>query len=112
VLRCSEASGSSQCYDRLATSHSSKSWAAFICEGAAFPYPVVCVVQGLCTYTAVGVDAAGLVSADDVVAALTPNTVLVTIMHSNNEVRGCLLQGQAGLLLTTEYCACHELVAC
>lgn len=42
--------------------------------------------QGLCEYTAVGVDAAGLVSPADVVAALTPNTVLVSIMHSNNEV--------------------------
>ena len=48
---------------------------------------LVHVLQGLCTYTAVGVDAAGLVSPADVVAALTPNTVLVTIMHSNNEVR-------------------------
>lgn len=46
------------------------------------------LVQGLCTYTAVGVDAAGLVNPDDVVAAITPNTVLVTVMHSNNEVRG------------------------
>lgn len=59
-----------------------------------------CAVQGLCTYTAVGVDAAGLVSADDVVAALTPNTVLVTIMHSNNEVRGSLHKGTARLVLT------------
>jgi cysteine desulfurase len=42
--------------------------------------------QGLCEYTAVGVDAAGLVSPADVVAALTPNTVLVSVMHSNNEV--------------------------
>ena len=33
-----------------------------------------------------GVDAAGLVSPADVLAALTPNTVLVSIMHSNNEV--------------------------
>lgn len=41
---------------------------------------------GLCTYTAVGVDGCGLVSPEDVVAALTPNTVLVSIMHSNNEV--------------------------
>jgi hypothetical protein len=57
-------------------------------------------VQGLCTYTAVGVDAAGLVSADDVVAALTPNTVLVTIMHSNNEVRGRFPTGTASLMLT------------
>jgi cysteine desulfurase len=41
---------------------------------------------GLCTYTAVPVSADGLVSADDVVAALTPQTVLVSVMHSNNEI--------------------------
>lgn len=51
------------------------------------------LLQGLCTYTAVGVDAAGLVNADVVVAAITPNTVLVTVMHSNNEVKA----GAAGL---------------
>lgn len=45
------------------------------------------VPQGLCSYTSVAVDAAGLVNPADVVAALTPNTVLVTVMHSNNEVR-------------------------
>ncbi|KAF6265975.1 pyridoxal phosphate-dependent transferase [Scenedesmus sp. NREL 46B-D3] len=42
--------------------------------------------MGLCTYTAVPVDSQGLVSAADVVAALTPSTVLVSVMHSNNEV--------------------------
>lgn len=41
---------------------------------------------GLCSYTSVPVDAAGLVDPADVVAALTPDTVLVTVMHSNNEV--------------------------
>ncbi|KAI8469320.1 MAG: pyridoxal phosphate-dependent transferase [Monoraphidium minutum] len=42
--------------------------------------------QGLCTFTAVGVDAEGLVSAEAVAAAVTPETVLVTVMHANNEV--------------------------
>jgi len=43
--------------------------------------------QGLCSYTAVGVDSEGLVSADTVRAAMRPGeTVLVSIMHSNNEV--------------------------
>ncbi|KXZ56275.1 hypothetical protein GPECTOR_1g240 [Gonium pectorale] len=42
--------------------------------------------QGLLTYTAVPVDGEGLVSPSDVAAAVTPATVLVTIMHSNNEV--------------------------
>eukprot|EP00882_Tetradesmus_deserticola_P005335 GHRQ01005615.1.p1 GENE.GHRQ01005615.1~~GHRQ01005615.1.p1 ORF type:complete len:482 (+),score=150.15 GHRQ01005615.1:1005-2450(+) len=42
--------------------------------------------MGLCTYTTIPVNAQGLVSAADVVAALTPDTVLVSIMHSNNEV--------------------------
>jgi len=54
-------------------------------------------LQGLCTYTAVGVDGCGLVSPEDVVAALTPNTVLVSIMHSNNEVGGkrvCVCMGR------------------
>ena len=36
-----------------------------------------------------GVDAEGLVSPGAVKAALTPETVLVTIMHSNNEVCVC-----------------------
>lgn len=42
--------------------------------------------QGFLSYTAVPVDHQGLVSVSDVEAALTPSTVLVTIMHSNNEV--------------------------
>ena len=46
------------------------------------------VLQGLCTFTAVPVDSEGLVSPADVAAAITPATVLVSIMHSNNEVRG------------------------
>lgn len=36
--------------------------------------------------TYVGVDQEGRVSCDDVVAALRPETALVTVMHSNNEV--------------------------
>lgn len=43
--------------------------------------------DGLCEFTAVGVDGAGVVSAADVAAAIRPGrTVLVTVMHSNNEV--------------------------
>eukprot|EP00887_Chlorella_sp_A99_P007572 scaffold28.g7572.t1 len=42
--------------------------------------------QGLLSYTAVGVVAEGLVNPEDVAAAITPETVLVSIMHSNNEV--------------------------
>lgn len=42
--------------------------------------------QGLLTYTAVPVDGEGLVSVADVAAALTTDTVLLTVMHSNNEV--------------------------
>eukprot|EP00877_Chromochloris_zofingiensis_P009717 jgi/Chrzof1/499/Cz01g18030.t1 len=44
------------------------------------------VLQGLCTYTVVGVDSQGLVHPSDVAAAVTPSTVLISIMHSNNEV--------------------------
>jgi cysteine desulfurase len=51
------------------------------------PCVFVAPLQGLCTYTAVPVSAEGLVAPGDVLAALTPSTVLVTIMHSNNEVR-------------------------
>lgn len=36
-------------------------------------------LQGLLEYTAVGVDAEGLVSSADVAAAITPATVLVTV---------------------------------
>lgn len=42
--------------------------------------------QGLCTFTAVPVDAEGRVAVADVLAAVTPATVLVTLQHSNNEV--------------------------
>ena len=40
---------------------------------------------GFSTTTAVGVDSTGRVSAADVAAALTPTTVLVTVMTANNE---------------------------
>ena len=40
---------------------------------------------GLATVTTVGVDAHGIVSADEVAAAVQPNTVLVTVMLANNE---------------------------
>ena len=36
--------------------------------------------------TFVGVDATGLVDPDDIAAALRPGTVLVSVMHANNEV--------------------------
>lgn len=39
-----------------------------------------------CEVTAVRVNGAGLVDPDDVRAAITPRTALVSIMHSNNEV--------------------------
>jgi cysteine desulfurase len=42
--------------------------------------------QGICSYALVPVNREGVVSAADVAAAVTPDTVLVTIMHSNNEV--------------------------
>ncbi|KAF5837520.1 pyridoxal phosphate-dependent transferase [Dunaliella salina] len=40
----------------------------------------------LATYTQVPVDGDGVVGAEDVLAAITPETVLVSIMHSNNEI--------------------------
>ncbi|CAN0252059.1 unnamed protein product, partial [Discosporangium mesarthrocarpum] len=42
--------------------------------------------QGLAEVTYVGVDSLGRVSVVDVEAAMRPDTALVTIMHSNNEV--------------------------
>lgn len=42
--------------------------------------------QGRLTYTLVPVSEEGLVSPAAVEAAITPHTVLVTVMHSNNEV--------------------------
>ncbi|KAJ9526065.1 hypothetical protein QJQ45_009516 [Haematococcus lacustris] len=41
---------------------------------------------GQASFTAVGVDAEGLVDPEAVLAAVTRDTVLVSIMHSNNEV--------------------------
>lgn len=43
-------------------------------------------LQGLLTYTAVTVSPDAIVSVDDLLAAITPSTVMVTVMHSNNEV--------------------------
>lgn len=42
--------------------------------------------QGLATFTAVPVSHEGLVDPAEVAAAVQPCTVLVTVMHSNNEV--------------------------
>jgi cysteine desulfurase len=39
-----------------------------------------------CTLTVLPVDGCGRVDPDDVVRAITPQTVLITIMHANNEV--------------------------
>lgn len=60
-------------------------------------------------YTAVGVDGTGQVDPDDIRNAITPNTILVTVMHANNEVgtiqpisdisRVC---GEAGVWLHTD----------
>lgn len=43
--------------------------------------------EGKVEVTYVGVDEEGRVSAEEVVGAFRPETALVTIMHSNNEVR-------------------------
>lgn len=45
-----------------------------------------CDIQGLISYTAVGVNAEGRLDPEHVRAALTDATCLVSIMHSNNEV--------------------------
>jgi len=42
--------------------------------------------QGKITFTAVGVSHEGIVSVDDIEAALRPETCLITIMHGNNEI--------------------------
>ncbi|CAD7702225.1 unnamed protein product [Ostreobium quekettii] len=42
--------------------------------------------QGLLRYTTVAVNEEGIVALEDVVGALTQDTVLVSIMHANNEV--------------------------
>ena len=43
-------------------------------------------LQGLATFTAVAVGADGAAAPADVAAAVTRDTVLVTVMHSNNEI--------------------------
>jgi cysteine desulfurase len=65
--------------------------------------------QGLCSYTAVRVDGEGLVAVGDVEAAMRPETALVTIMHSNNEVGGGLSSvgcGWRGWLVWVAVCDC------
>lgn len=52
-----------------------------------------CVEMGFAESTVVGVGADGAVSAADVVAAVTPATVLVTIMLANNETGECVCPG-------------------
>eukprot|EP00854_Cymbomonas_tetramitiformis_P017507 gene17507-20844_t len=42
--------------------------------------------QGALAYTEVGVDKEGLIQPEAVRAAMRPETVLVTVMHSNNEI--------------------------
>ena len=59
--------------------------------------------------TCVGVDAQGLVDPDDVAAAIRPHTILVSVMHANNEV-GTIepiaeiarITREAGVLLHTD----------
>lgn len=46
--------------------------------------------SGRLSYTEVPVDHEGLITAQQVQQAMTENTVLVTVMHSNNEI-GTLL---------------------
>ena len=43
--------------------------------------------EGRVEVTYVGVDGEGRVSVEEVVEAFRPETALVTVMHSNNEVR-------------------------
>ena len=45
-----------------------------------------CDLQGLICYTAVGVNAEGVLDPAHVKAAVTDATCLISIMHSNNEV--------------------------
>lgn len=47
--------------------------------------------EGRVEVTYVGVDGEGRVSVEEVVAAFRQETALVTVMHSNNEVRDCCL---------------------
>jgi cysteine desulfurase len=41
---------------------------------------------GLVTYTVVGVNSEGIVYLDSIMSSVTPQTCLITLMHSNNEV--------------------------
>ncbi|KAG1658761.1 hypothetical protein FOA52_001303 [Chlamydomonas sp. UWO 241] len=68
--------------------------------GAPLPHVVTCAIEhpavlgclnqleqlGLAKYTVVGVDARGVADAQALAAAVTRDTVLVSLMHSNNEV--------------------------
>ena len=53
---------------------------------------------GLVRFTAVPVGGEGVVAVADVAAALCADTVLLTFMHSNNEVRGWRSTGWVALL--------------
>ena len=61
-----------------------------ICTNIEHPAVTACLraleSEGLASFTPVPVDRDGLVAPAAVAAAVTPATVLVTIMHSNNEV--------------------------
>ena len=61
-----------------------------ICTNIEHPAVTACLraleSEGLASFTPVPVDGDGLVAPAAVAAAVTPATVLVTIMHSNNEV--------------------------
>lgn len=44
------------------------------------------MAQRMATFTAVASDSCGVVRVEDMLAAVRPATVLLTLMHSNNEV--------------------------
>eukprot|EP00041_Stephanoeca_diplocostata_P023346 m.571640 g.571640 ORF g.571640 m.571640 type:complete len:404 (+) comp22268_c0_seq3:202-1413(+) len=64
-------------------------------------------LQGRVTVTRVPVDGSGVVSVDDVRAAITTDTVLVTIMHSNNEVGSINPIAAIGALCAAQHVLFH-----
>ena len=83
---------------------------AVVAKKIAVPHVVTCAVEhpaileyliaarssGRLTYTAVGVDEAGIVDPAEVAAAVTEDTCLVTVMHANNEVGAVQPVAEAG----------------
>eukprot|EP00041_Stephanoeca_diplocostata_P023351 m.572146 g.572146 ORF g.572146 m.572146 type:complete len:245 (+) comp22268_c0_seq63:720-1454(+) len=66
-----------------------------------------CNTEGRVTVTRVPVDGSGVVSVDDVRAAITTDTVLVTIMHSNNEVGSINPIAAIGALCAAQHVLFH-----